>query len=489
MPGLNQLKEFSKELLSLGNEQSIRKQRGEIIPKINLPRTANRDDSDDFLLGILPNENDSLSAQNAQNTGDDNPNEDSISDDITNTIDYDALASDLFNSQNDSETDVENLLSNVYAKDNPADTMDFSRDDLANLLNEEEQTEIPSIIADDSDLSANDDSQTQQEPAQAFSPNDIEIPIPVLENSQAQVNQDDDDLENLIFGDNASPINLSGLPEFSSDAIPSLENEEQTVENPQEENLDTDPENENPEQSVAEQDIVEQELVQDEETPSPDFGFSDLADETEQEKTIESTDIAAEEQTVENPQEENSGADIENKDTEQGIEPQDISEQENISQDEETTSPDFGFSDLADEAEQEKTIENSADEEQTVENPQEKNLDTDIENENPEQTIAEQDIVKQELVQDEETPSPDFGFSDLADEAEQEKTIESTDIAAEEKTIENPQEENLDTDIENENPEQSVAEQELVQDEETPSPDFGFSDLADETEQEKTIES
>ncbi|MGL4987078.1 MAG: periplasmic flagellar collar protein FlcA, partial [Treponemataceae bacterium] len=141
----------------------------------------------------------------------------------------------------------------------------------------------------------------------------------------------------------------------------------------------------------------EQELVQDEETPSPDFGFSDLADETEQEKTIESADVAAEEQTVENPQEKNPDIDIENETPEENI-----TEQELV-QDEETPSPDFGFSDLADETEQEKTIESAdvAAEEQTVEKPQEENLDTDIENENPEQYFAEQELEQSDTAEEE----------------------------------------------------------------------------------------
>ena len=53
MPGLNQLKAFSDDIQKLGDEEKIRRQRGEKISKIPLPQgISEADDSNDFIIGL-----------------------------------------------------------------------------------------------------------------------------------------------------------------------------------------------------------------------------------------------------------------------------------------------------------------------------------------------------------------------------------------------------------------------------------------------------
>ena len=66
MPGLNQLKKFSEDVANLGNEISIRKERGEQPVQVALPvNISEADDSDDFVFGLPGTESDD------QTSGDD----------------------------------------------------------------------------------------------------------------------------------------------------------------------------------------------------------------------------------------------------------------------------------------------------------------------------------------------------------------------------------------------------------------------------------
>ena len=58
MPGLEQLKQFSEDVANLGNELTIREEKGEPIVRIPFPvDISEEDDSDDFVLGMpLPND-------------------------------------------------------------------------------------------------------------------------------------------------------------------------------------------------------------------------------------------------------------------------------------------------------------------------------------------------------------------------------------------------------------------------------------------------
>ena len=53
MPGFSQLKKFSDDLISLGDESSLRASRGERIVRYEIPKTIeDKDDSEDFVLGM-----------------------------------------------------------------------------------------------------------------------------------------------------------------------------------------------------------------------------------------------------------------------------------------------------------------------------------------------------------------------------------------------------------------------------------------------------
>ena len=79
MPGLDQLKQFSEDVANLGNELTIREERGEPVIRVPFPvNISEDDDSDDFVLGMpLPNDsidsddaiqNDDFSAEGLQNS-------------------------------------------------------------------------------------------------------------------------------------------------------------------------------------------------------------------------------------------------------------------------------------------------------------------------------------------------------------------------------------------------------------------------------------
>ena len=53
MPGLSQLQKFNSDILSLGNEPTLRSQRGEQALSVPLPKgVKDIDDSDDFVVGM-----------------------------------------------------------------------------------------------------------------------------------------------------------------------------------------------------------------------------------------------------------------------------------------------------------------------------------------------------------------------------------------------------------------------------------------------------
>ena len=53
MPGLSQLQKFNSDILSLGNEPTLRAQRGEQALSVPLPKgVKDIDDSDDFVVGM-----------------------------------------------------------------------------------------------------------------------------------------------------------------------------------------------------------------------------------------------------------------------------------------------------------------------------------------------------------------------------------------------------------------------------------------------------
>ena len=53
MPGFSQLKKFSEDILSLGDESTLRATRGERLVRFEIPNTIeDKDDSEDFVLGM-----------------------------------------------------------------------------------------------------------------------------------------------------------------------------------------------------------------------------------------------------------------------------------------------------------------------------------------------------------------------------------------------------------------------------------------------------
>ncbi|MCQ2585945.1 MAG: tetratricopeptide repeat protein [Treponema sp.] len=56
MPGLSQLIQFNKDILSLGDEIQIRAQRGEKPVRVPVPKVPDTDDSDEFVMGMPENE-------------------------------------------------------------------------------------------------------------------------------------------------------------------------------------------------------------------------------------------------------------------------------------------------------------------------------------------------------------------------------------------------------------------------------------------------
>lgn len=56
MPGLSQLIQFNKDILSLGDEIQLRAQRGEKPVRVPVPKVPDTDDSDEFVMGMPENE-------------------------------------------------------------------------------------------------------------------------------------------------------------------------------------------------------------------------------------------------------------------------------------------------------------------------------------------------------------------------------------------------------------------------------------------------
>ncbi len=114
MPGLNQLKKFANDMLTIGDEVKIRAQRGEKPAVVPLPEgISEEDDSEDFVLGLPDSQN------NTQNDS---------KDDIP--ADLDSLSTDEEPETADS-FDLDSLLNNQ-------NTADSSMPDLSEFLDEEE---------------------------------------------------------------------------------------------------------------------------------------------------------------------------------------------------------------------------------------------------------------------------------------------------------------------------------------------------------------
>ena len=126
MPGLNQLKQFTKNMLDLGNEEKIRAEQGEKPVKVPLPTgISEADDSDDFING-MPIE--SADGQTENNAGTIEESGDSI-DDLMASLDDSDLSGFDSPVQTDSNDD-----------DNPLENVDNS----SAMSEESSATEVPS---------------------------------------------------------------------------------------------------------------------------------------------------------------------------------------------------------------------------------------------------------------------------------------------------------------------------------------------------------
>ena len=109
MPGLEQLKQFSEDVAKIGNELTIREERGEPIVQVPFPTDISaEDDSDDFVLG-MPLQGDEGADDGEDGDGISDAVAPSIATDESGQMDYSAFP------------ELDSLLN-----PEPADTMDFS---------------------------------------------------------------------------------------------------------------------------------------------------------------------------------------------------------------------------------------------------------------------------------------------------------------------------------------------------------------------------
>lgn len=125
MPGLNQLKKFSADILEMGKEPERRRAKGETLPRVLFPENASEaDDSSQFVLG-LPQEGD-FTSDTAGTTSSDAAGEDE-------EIDIDALLANALgggNNNNADEPAAEAVPEPVPSLDTDADTLPSLDDDI-----------------------------------------------------------------------------------------------------------------------------------------------------------------------------------------------------------------------------------------------------------------------------------------------------------------------------------------------------------------------
>ena len=203
MPGLNQLKQFSDDIRSLGDEVKIRAQRGERPASVPLPKgISEADDSDDFIIGIPdvnkkdePQGEESASLEDILGTDD---NDVSGLDSLLEpqvSVDDDALA-DFLNEPLDSPEALPS--SEPSSEETPLEDLDID-----SLLPSTESDEMPNLKEFDKDLQ-NSDSGDAASPENLSSESLDTAPTP---------NDADDfsfDVDSLI-GDSDSPSEASDI--------------------------------------------------------------------------------------------------------------------------------------------------------------------------------------------------------------------------------------------------------------------------------------
>lgn len=176
MPGLNQLKKFTNDMLNIGDEVKIRAQRGEKPAVVPLPEgISEEDDSEDFVLG-LPD-----SSKDAQNDS-------ASTDDILSASD---------SSEQDSDTsDSFDLDSLLNSQNTAADSMP----DLSDFLDEEE---TPNPLEEE---------KPEETPLEDL---DFESLLKAAENSKDKIQEEEPENEAKQAADEESDFSVPDLEEFS----------------------------------------------------------------------------------------------------------------------------------------------------------------------------------------------------------------------------------------------------------------------------------
>ncbi len=199
MPGLNQLKKFTNDMLNIGDEVKIRAQRGEKPAVVPLPEgISEEDDSEDFVLGLPDSSKDSQKDSDS-------------TDDILSAPD---------SSEQDSDTsDSFDLDSLLNSQNTAADSMP----DLSDFLDEEETPNPP------------EEEKPEETPLEDL---DFESLLKAAENSKDKIQEEEPEIDEQQAADEESDFSVPDLEEFSD--LASIEKSEtETNDDKNKENKET----------------------------------------------------------------------------------------------------------------------------------------------------------------------------------------------------------------------------------------------------------
>lgn len=142
MPGLNQLKKFSEDMQTVGDETKIRAQRGEKTSSVPLPENiSEKDDSEDFLIGM------------PEIKKDEPENEDAASKvDTSATVDVPDIDSILAGEKGDEAPDLSEFMDDVKPDAQNPDDSENQNDENASASNDDAIPETPLEDLDLDDL-------------------------------------------------------------------------------------------------------------------------------------------------------------------------------------------------------------------------------------------------------------------------------------------------------------------------------------------------
>ncbi len=242
MPGLKQLKKFSQDVTALGNESSIRAERGEPFVTVPIPdNVPDIDDSDDFLLGMpLDDEPNSLHPELVTPSGQSEPE---AGESAGN--DYDPDIAKLLGMVQDDITlpdvepdleafgDFEDSVNTIPPSDIEAESDESDLDIVSEMESLEEAQEKSESDADISMPESTIPDTGLTEPENAFADIDFTAPesavsdadfsIPDIDGSPpAQAIEDIEDLQSLEEAEELTPVDESEdeVPEAHPDDVP-----------------------------------------------------------------------------------------------------------------------------------------------------------------------------------------------------------------------------------------------------------------------------